>query len=100
VRNLLQNAAEHAAPARCVVAGDARSLTIEDDGPGIAESDLPHVFERAWRGPRVDRGGSAAADDAAGASDRGPSRPAQADRGLGLAIARQLAELNGWTLEA
>jgi len=100
VRNLLQNAAEHAAPARCVVAGDARSLTIEDDGPGIAESDLPHVFERAWRGPRSDLRQSAAAETAPGASDPGPFRTAQPARGLGLAIARQLAELNGWTLEA
>jgi signal transduction histidine kinase len=100
VRNLLQNAAEHAAPARCVIDGDARSLTIEDDGPGISETDLPHVFERTWRGPRADLRQPAAAEAAPGAADPGPSGAAQSERGLGLAIARQLAELNGWTLEA
>lgn len=84
VRNLLQNAADHAAPARCVVRGDADRLTVEDDGPGIAERDRLHVFDRAWRGTRVDR------------NDPVMTAPA---RGLGLAIARQLAELNGWTLE-
>lgn len=84
LRNLLRNAAEHAAPARCSVSGDARALTVEDDGPGLPPDVLPLAFERAWRGPRADRDGDAA-------------RP---DRGLGLAIARQMAELNGWTLSA
>ncbi|RPH44745.1 MAG: sensor histidine kinase [Burkholderiales bacterium] len=92
VRNLLQNAAEHAAPARCVVSGDTHRLTIEDDGPGIAAADLPFVFERAWRGPRADR-----ADRGEG-GEGGEGGPAESGRGLGLSIARQIAELNGWTL--
>ena len=24
-------------------------LTVDDEGPGIADDDLPHVFERFWR---------------------------------------------------
>lgn len=83
LRNLLANAAEHAAPARCTVRGDARALHVEDDGPGVGADALPFLFERSWRGARSDTG--AAAD---------------AHRGLGLAIARALAELNGWALSA
>ena len=84
LRNLLRNAAEHAAPARCTVSGDARVLVVEDDGPGLPAESLPQVFERAWRGPRADR----------------VDEPPDPGRGLGLAIARQMAELNGWTLDA
>jgi signal transduction histidine kinase len=83
LRNLLRNAAEHAAPARCVVSGDGAALTVEDDGPGIGADELPHLFERSWRGQRAD----APREDAPG-------------RGLGLAIARRMAELNGWQLGA
>lgn len=84
LRNLIRNAAEHAAPARCMVRSDGRRMEVVDDGPGIPPGDLPHVFERYYRGRRADSPGEAAADE----------------RGLGLAIARQLAELNGWTLSA
>jgi signal transduction histidine kinase len=84
LRNLLRNAAEHAAPACCTVSGDAHALVVEDDGPGLPPEVLPRVFERSWRGPRADRGADAAP-------------PGQ---GLGLAIARQMSELNGWTLTA
>jgi signal transduction histidine kinase len=88
VRNLLRNAAEHAAPARCTVSGDATALVVEDDGPGLPEHELPFVFERAWRGARADR-----------AHPADPADPGHdAGRGLGLAIARRIAELNGWSL--
>lgn len=50
-------------------------LEVADDGPGIAEADRAHVFDRFWRGP-----------DAADGS------------GLGLAIARWIAEAHGGTI--
>lgn len=84
LRNLIRNAAEHAAPARCVVRSSERRVEVADDGPGIPPEDLPHVFERYYRGRRADSPGEAERDE----------------RGLGLAIARQLADLNGWTLSA
>ncbi len=84
IRNLIRNAAEHAAPAKCVVRFTGHRLEIIDDGAGIPPQDLPQVFDRYFRGRRADAPGEAAGDD----------------RGLGLAIARQLAELNGWTLSA
>jgi signal transduction histidine kinase len=83
LRNLLRNAAEHAAPARCVVSGDGAALTVEDDGPGIDADELPHLFERSWRGRRGDT-----------------PREDAPERGLGLAIARRMAELNSWQLSA
>lgn len=83
LRNLLRNAAEHAAPAHCLIQGDAFRVMVSDDGPGIAPEDLPRIFERYHRGPRRDA----------------PEQSGD-DRGLGLAIALQMAELNGWRLEA
>ncbi|MBI2763622.1 MAG: HAMP domain-containing histidine kinase [Chloroflexi bacterium] len=38
--------------------GAAVLLVVEDDGPGIREEDLPHVFERFWRGVGAPAGGS------------------------------------------
>jgi two-component system OmpR family sensor kinase/two-component system sensor histidine kinase BaeS len=60
--------------------GKAR-LAVRDSGPGIAEEALPHVFERFYR------------------SDRSRSRT-EGGVGLGLAIARQLAEAHQGTLVA
>jgi len=54
-------------------------LTVRDHGPGIAAADLPHVFDRFYRG----------------AEARG--RPGS---GLGLAIVRQVAEQHGGTVRA
>jgi signal transduction histidine kinase len=81
LRNLFRNAAEHAAPATLRVALQGDDLVVEDDGPGIAPADLAFVFERYYRGRLADS-----------------SAPAEGQRGLGLAIARQVAEANGWRL--
>ncbi|MBB4020138.1 MULTISPECIES: ATP-binding protein [Alphaproteobacteria] len=55
VRNLMENAVLHSrndGVVRCGVRidGDAVAVTIEDNGPGIPEDELPKVCERFYRG--------------------------------------------------
>jgi two-component system sensor histidine kinase MprB len=80
VANLLDNAAKWSPPGATV---DVRlrdgELTVRDHGPGIADEDLPHVFDRFYR--------AAAARGRAGS-------------GLGLAIVRQVADLHAGTVRA
>lgn len=85
LRNLIRNAAEHAAASHCTVTHTQRGIEVADDGVGIAAEDLPLVFDRYYRGRRIDAPGQSSGGD-------------RADRGLGLAIARQIADLNGWQL--
>ena len=84
LRNLMRNAAEHAAPARCRVGLSGGGLVVEDDGPGVPADELPFVFERYYRGRLADA----------------PGAEASSERGLGLAIARQVAQMQGWRLSA
>ena len=56
-------------------------LAVEDSGPGIPELDLPHVFERFYRG------------------DPGRDR-ATGSSGLGLAIVRAVVEAHGGRVRA
>ncbi len=75
VNNLLDNAARHSRPDGIVeVFVDAAGVRVRDHGPGVAPQDLPHVFDRFFRG----------------ASARGKQ-----GSGLGLAIVRQVAEQHG-----
>ena len=53
VGNLLSNAIRYAARTvtlRCRNEEGAVLLSVEDDGPGVAAEDLPHVFERMYKG--------------------------------------------------
>ena len=64
--------------------GGQAEVVVEDTGVGIRADQLPHIFERFWRGdPARGRGGG---DGAQGA-------------GLGLAIARWIADAHGAQLE-
>jgi two-component system sensor histidine kinase MprB len=75
VNNLLENAARHSQPGGRVEVGvNAEGVHVRDHGPGVAEADLPYVFDRFYRG----------------AGSRGTQ-----GSGLGLAIVRQVAEQHG-----
>ena len=81
--NLLDNAARHGGPTVRIgltTSGSERDavLEVEDDGPGIAAADIGRIFEPFYR-VRAD----AASPDGTG---------------LGLALARSLAERNGGRL--
>ncbi len=80
VSNLLDNAVKYSPPGEPVeVRLRAGELCVRDHGPGIAPEDLPHVFDRFYRG----------------AEARG--RPGS---GLGLAIVRQVAVQQGGSVNA
>lgn len=84
LRNLVRNAVEHAAPATLTVRlGDDGALHLRDNGRGIAEEDLPFLFRRYYSGRLRD--------------SRDPAVNEQS-RGLGLAIAKRVCDLQGWTL--
>jgi two-component system, OmpR family, sensor histidine kinase KdpD len=53
--NLIENAAKYSADGkgihlRAARIADGVELSVEDEGPGIPEEELPHVFERFYRG--------------------------------------------------
>jgi two-component system sensor histidine kinase MprB len=62
-----------------MVSLDNGRLKVADSGPGIADADLPHVFDRFYR-----------STDARG----------MPGSGLGLAIVRQAAERHGGSVSA
>ena len=78
VSNLLDNAVKWSPPGgeiEVTVAGG--EVTVRDHGPGIDDSDLPHVFDRFYRAPSA--------------------RPLPGF-GLGLALVRQVADEAGGTV--
>lgn len=80
INNLIDNAVNYSPSGRPVeVTLRGEKLTVRDHGPGISADDLPHVFDRFYRG----------------AEARG--RPGS---GLGLAIVRQVAEQHGGSIAA
>lgn len=94
LRNLLRNCIEHASAGRCEVALFEGGVTVSDDGAGIAPDDLPRIFDRHFRRRGVDSPDDGHADEGGDGVDEGDGR------GLGLAIARQVAQAQGWQLTA
>ncbi|KOQ54689.1 histidine kinase, partial [Achromobacter xylosoxidans] len=84
LRNLVRNAIEHAAPATLTASlGEDGVLQLGDDGKGIDAGDLPFLFRRYYSG-RLRDSAAAGRDETA--------------RGLGLAIAKRVCDMQGWTL--
>jgi len=80
ISNLIDNAAKWSPPGELIevtVAGG--EVVVRDHGPGIADEDLPFVFDRFYRAPAA------------------RSMPGS---GLGLAIVRQVADTHGGTVRA
>lgn len=80
--NLIQNAIRHTPADGSVIVqvfdrGPDVQVDVRDTGEGIAASDLPHVFDRFYRG------------------DKARSRDGGVGSGLGLTIARRLVETHG-----
>jgi two-component system OmpR family sensor kinase len=83
VGNLVENAVRYVprgsrVTVRCSRSGGLAALDVEDDGPGIPAEHAPLVFERFYRGD--------------------PARGRDAGTGLGLPIARAIAEAHGGRL--
>ncbi|MCL1791820.1 MAG: HAMP domain-containing histidine kinase [Peptococcaceae bacterium] len=81
--NLVTNAIQHTPPEGCISIEAHRigsgMLTVSDNGSGIAEKDLPHVFERFFRGDR----------------SRTHNKLDDHGSGLGLAIVNEIVRLCG-----
>jgi len=86
INNLLANAIRYVPKGGRIIlhtglVNDGVELSVSDNGPGVAEEDLPKIFDRFWRG------------------EKSRSR-AHGGAGLGLAIARQLIESQGGRISA
>ena len=80
VGNLLDNARKWSPPGHAVSVGCRDgTVVVRDRGPGIADADLPHIFDRFYRSP--------AARGLPGS-------------GLGLAIVAQVVKAEGGTIQA
>ncbi len=84
IANLLTNTARYCSPGDQVIVrassdAEAARLDIADTGPGIPADELPHVFDRLWRGQHA---------------------RAIAGSGIGLAVVRELITAHGGTVTA
>jgi signal transduction histidine kinase len=79
ISNLLSNAIKYSPEGKIVVHGQAKQdkviICISDEGPGITQDDIPHIFDRFYRAPGVINRTKGA--------------------GLGLYLARSIIEAHG-----
>ena len=79
LKNLLENAIQHAPPGTAVsVDVFADNISVRDLGPGVSDAQLPQLFNRFWRSEQRRDSGA----------------------GLGLTICREIALAHGWVLAA
>ena len=86
VSNLLTNAGKYTQPGGAIdisarANGERVQIAIKDNGVGISDQILPHVFDDFTQGPRI-------------------IERSQGGLGLGLSIAKSLIELHGGTIAA
>jgi signal transduction histidine kinase len=74
--NLIRNALDHANAERVEVGLRGRTLTVADTGCGMGAEEIPHVFQRFYRGATTHSRGKGF--------------------GLGLAMVKRLCDLYGW----
>ena len=75
LRNLLDNALRYSEEGEIVCSLEGSRLLVTDCGPGFAEDDLAHVFDRFYTGPR-------------------------GRHGLGLALVHHVCAASGWQVSA
>jgi signal transduction histidine kinase len=85
IQNLAANALRHTPDGGMLVLsadrrGDAVRLSVRDSGPGIPPEQLPHIFDRFYKGDASRKSGSGS--------------------GLGLSIVKAIVERHGGTISA
>ncbi len=83
VLNILKNCMEHTPCGGCIQVSFSENaifteIIIEDNGPGFAKEDLPHLFERFYKGKTA----------------------SQQSVGIGLALSRMIVSKQNGTLKA
>jgi two-component system sensor histidine kinase BaeS len=87
LNNLVGNALRHTSEGGCIelsaaAAGEGATLLVRDNGDGISPEDLPHIFDRSYRG------------------DKSRQQSTNAESGLGLAIAKSIVEAHSGEISA
>ena len=105
--NLIGNGVKYAPPGTDVVVtahvtGGTAAVSVEDRGRGIAEADLPFIFDEFFQAPERSEPGAGLGLAIARELDRGPRRPDRRvePRRRGVPLHRHPADGRGGTLSA